>query len=181
MSYDIYLLSPEDARDPESSVERLDEAVGPGDEAQQARKKRLAEALVAENSALEVFEFDHHAIAVELKTTLDEARRAYSHIELSVPKTGIQITIFANWASVTVPYWHAGPAAEPVFAEVHRATALLVSQGGYRIYDPQIEQVVDDLSEVLDEVIWAYTGAVGSVPILRETGESPAKPWWKFW
>ena len=182
MSYDIYLLSPEDADEPESAVERLAEPAGPGDAAQEVRKKRLAEALVAENPALEIFEFDHQAIAAELKTTVEEARRTYSHIEVNAPKTGIQITIFANAATVTVPYWHAGSAAEPVFAEIQRATALLASQGGYRIYDPQIEQVVDDLSDILDEVIWAYAGVVGSVPDLGSAGHAPAKkPWWKFW
>jgi hypothetical protein len=56
-----------------------------------------------------------------------------------------------------------------------------VKHGAYRIYDPQLERVVDDLNEIRDDVLEQYRGVVRRIPEIAAGVAAPRKPWWKFW
>jgi hypothetical protein len=58
---------------------------------------------------------------------------------------------------------------------------VLRESGGFFVYDPQLDRVIDldaDRHDVLNE----YGGIVPKIPEITEQGKSPAKrPWWKIW
>ena len=65
-------------------------------------------------------------------------------IELNGPaeeSNGIQITLFDDEASVTVPFWHHGAAARRVFEEIWTYLQIMEREGGFFTYDPQIDRV----------------------------------------
>ena len=65
-------------------------------------KRRVADALIAHNPKLEVFQFGYEEIAEFEKITVKQARRKYRHLELNGPEegtNGIQITLFDDEAS----------------------------------------------------------------------------------
>src|SRR5881394_2911913 len=81
----------------------------PADPQKEALKRRVADALIAGNPQLAVFQFDYAAVAKSQNISEDQARIKFRHLELNGPAencNGIQITLFDEEASVTVPFWH---------------------------------------------------------------------------
>lgn len=187
MSYDLHLFSPQAGVDllacavtsHEEAAE--DVADGPLDTAAEDRKRRLVVALRRAVPHLEPFLFDYAEIAKLEGISEDMARRRFRHVELNGPDDGggVQVTLFDQHASITVPYWHTGERAVGVFREIWTCLATLEREAGLRTYDPQLEQVVrleDDFDRVLCQYAHGVAFTQGSTqPIRRE------KPWWKFW
>jgi hypothetical protein len=150
VSYDLYFLRAEDSADPAAFLEQL-EARQPAVAAESdARKHLVVEALRRMDPALEPFAFDYHEIAGALGISVDDARRAYSHVELNGPGdgNGVQITVHGDHVTVTVAYWHGGSEAARVFSLIERYASEIAVAGHYRIYDPQLERVVDSFDEI---------------------------------
>src|SRR5215470_17978738 len=100
MSYDIHLFKPDAGESADEAFERLfveseDLDDEPPSSGKEALKEKLANALIAANPLLERFQFDYAAVAKSLKTTEEQARLEWRHIELNGPEdgNGIQITI----------------------------------------------------------------------------------------
>jgi hypothetical protein len=190
MSYDLHLFLPVSGMDllecaVASQEEANEEAVdGPLDPAAEERKRRVLAALGSALPHFEPFPFDHSEIAKLDGISEEVARRRFRHVELNGPEDGggIQITVFDRHASITVPYWHSGERASVVFREIWAALAVLEREGGFRTYDPQLEQVIrlqDDFNRVLSQ----YAHVVDYLQrVTQESSrETPKKPWWKFW
>ncbi len=190
MSYDFHLLRIAEGRDPlEQARESLESASeedvlnpGPPDPEKERRKQALAAALRATSPELEPFPFDYPEIARQLKIPEAEARERWRHIELNAPEpgSGTQIELFDDTATVTVPYWHHGAEAEPVFEEIWRYLSVLEREGGYRTYDPQLERVLDlerDRAAVLD----AYARGLEVTYAAARKLIEPKRAWWRFW
>ncbi|MBX3066035.1 MAG: hypothetical protein KF726_23855 [Anaerolineae bacterium] len=80
---------------------------------------------------------------------------AIPHIELNDPTNdrGIQISIFAEEISITVPYWHEMSTSKSVFAEIEGYLQTIQALSHYAIYDRQMDQIIDlknDLGFSLD-------------------------------
>lgn len=183
MTYDLHFLRPEHCADPEAlEAHMAAESALPTPE-QEARKRALAAALQRAVPSLLSEPFDHAKIAEVQGTTIEVARARYSHVELSTPEGGggIQISLFADQATLTVPYRHDAARADEVFAELERYATLLVEHGGYRIYDPQVDAVVDDPAELRARFLASYGRVVRSLPELLAELEPPRRPWWKLW
>ena len=109
MSYDIYCyksrLNRPDLEEAQSAIE-VDEETETNSDSE--TKLKIAKALTEYNPRLESFDFDYHEIAKLQGTTIDEAKKAFSHIELNTPEGDLatQITVFDNNVSITVPYWY---------------------------------------------------------------------------
>jgi hypothetical protein len=178
MSYDLFFVPSRAGNDPDAIQAFLEDQ---GDDTWKPSREELASALQLLDPALERFEFDYEDIARLEGTSVEEARHRNSHIELNATEEhdGIQIILFSNHASITVPYWHAGPAAEGVFAKVTKYAQVLVTQGGYRIFDPQLDEILDDLAEIREEILVTYAGVTQRPPEIR--GAASNKPWWRFW
>jgi hypothetical protein len=181
MSYSFQFLPPAMGSDPREIHRRLEEGeLVVADRALAAeRNARIRDALVREDPALVPFEFDFEAIAKFEKITVEEARRRHDHIELNGPEDGpgMQIVLFPGTASIAIPFWHEGSEAVAVIDQVRRYARVMVAEGGYRILDPQLNRICDDLAEIRADVLRNYAGVVDRLPeiverVQRKLGES---------
>ncbi len=188
MSYDLDLLRVPAGEDPLKAAQAIfgedQEQINPGvpDPEKEATKQELAKQLQLINPSLEVFPFDYGEIARSLNISEQEARREYRHIEINSADggPGIQITLFDDTASLTIPYWHRGEKANGVWREAFQYLECLERHGGFSTYDPQLDRILD-LGSDLEEVVEVYASGVGATErAVREMIE-PRKPWWKFW
>ena len=153
MSYDLYFIPAEVGSDVEA-VEAYFEREW--DETTPVAEELVA-ALLLVGPELERFEFDDERLAEA--GAIVEHESAMNRVELNgSDRTGIQVTLFPDQASITVPFWHDAVMAVEVFEEVARYAAVLVEQGGYRIFDPQLERVVDRFESLELELLEAYSG-----------------------
>lgn len=78
--------------------------------------------------------------------------------------TSIQVTLFPDQASITVPFWHDPVRAAEVFEEVARYATVLVERGGYRIFDPQLGAIREFGARASRSILSAqYEPAVSAV------------------
>lgn len=170
----------------ESSYHEESDEINPGpvDAAIEARKRALVVALMGVNAQLSVFPFGYSEIAASEGISEDEARERWRHLELNEPEeegSGIQITLLDQTASVTVPYWHSGGKADEVWARIWNYLQVLQRNGGFNVYDPQLEQALD-LGRDRAAVVAKYEEGSRFVQgIATSTGGQPARAWWKFW
>lgn len=73
MSYDFRLFQRRSGEDPQVTAQRESEEFGatPADPHKEALKRRVADALIAHNPKLEVFQFGYEEIAKRERTTVD--------------------------------------------------------------------------------------------------------------
>jgi hypothetical protein len=189
MSYDLYLFRPVRGEAPEETVERLffsdSEEINPGspDPEKEERKKKIARSLIELNQGLRGFQFEYQEIAKMENITKEEAEVRYRHLELNGPDDGkgIQITLFDDQATITVPYWHSGDAARGALDEINRYLELLRRQWGFSVYDPQMECILDT-SKHYDEILNSYSDGVQfTKKVAAEYANEKKKPRWKFW
>lgn len=156
MSYDFRLFLTQPDVDPlETAQAEQDEEAdeinpGPPVPNKETRKQAIAAALMTADPALEVFQFGFEKIAKFQGITVEEAKVRFRHMELNGPENGqgIQITLFDDGASVTVPYWHKDKKAKAVFAQIWEYLKVICKVTGYQIYDPQMECIIDLLSDL---------------------------------
>ena len=185
MSYDIYFYKSRLGRpnlEEAQTVIEVDEETETISDSE--TKLKITKALIDYNPRLESFEFDYEEIAKFQGTTIDEAKQAFSHIELNTPEGDLatQITIFDNNVSITVPYWYSGDKAIEVFNKIYDYAKVIRQTAGYFVYDPQIDKVFNPLTENLFglEVYQSMTGHAEKMKT-EQTQKKDKKPWWKFW
>jgi hypothetical protein len=180
MSYDFMLFTPRPGVDPQTMFETDEEEAqrGPRDPKIEAKKKKLAEALIAHDARLERFKPDFGKIAKLHKISPAEAYDRMRHVELNADKaSGIQITLFDGSAALTIPYWHKRDEAERVLRQAWGYIDILARECGYEVYDPQLGAVID--AGRFDDVLWTYASMTERMDGM--IGRTPKKPWWKFW
>jgi hypothetical protein len=185
MSYDFQLFRPRAGEDPYVTAQRDSDEVddSPPDPQKEALKRRVADALIAHNPKLEIFQFGYEEIAKFEKITVEQARLKHRHLELNGPEeggNGIQITLFDDEASVTVPFWHDGDKATDTFRELWSYLDIISREAGYLIYDPQIDRVLEP-SAGFGDSLSCYCGATEQVDETLPASDAEKKPWWKFW
>jgi hypothetical protein len=170
MSYDFRLFLPQPGVDPlvTAQVAPDDEAEeinpGPPIPAKESRKQAIAAALIKVNPALTAFAFGFNEIAKSEGISVERAKERFRHIELNGPENGngIQITLFDDAASLTLPYWHKDKNAKPVFTEIWQYLTVLQTVAGYQIYDAQLECIID-LASDQDAAIKCYSDVVNQI------------------
>ena len=176
MSYDIHCyrsrIGKPDVAEAQETMEADDSIIESG----QQVKLDIAKALTDFNPKLEVFKFDYNEIAKLQNLSVDEAKDQYNYIELNPPDgdLAIQITVFNNNVSLTVPYWYKENDARQVFQKLMDYLKIIRKTSGYFAYDPQTDQAFDQLT----------TDISGLKLYINTTGQAenlPTKPWWKFW
>ena len=72
-------------------------------------------------------------------------------------------------------------AAGGAFDEIWRYLRVLSESGGFFIYDPQLERVLN-LEDDRPEAVDTYGSVVTGIPQLNERSKpQPKRPWWKLW
>lgn len=193
MSYDLHLVPSRPGTDALNAARALlaqdEKEINPGLPVpdKEAKKQRLATALIEANPQLAVFEFGYAAIAAQKGLTEEDARMRYRHLELNGPEdgNGIQVTLYDDTIDIAVPYWHQPGAAESVFEEIWRYLELLERDGGFAIYDPQLDRMLNLAVDRL-AVLERYGTVVAQMPQITAHQTAAhigprSKPWWKFW
>ena len=185
MSYDFLLFKPRPGEDPRVTAQRDSNEFSGSvpDPQKEALKRKIADALIAHNPQLEVFQFDYEKIAALEKITVDQARLQYRYLELNGPEddsNGIQITLFDDEATVTVPFWHDEEAADEIFREIWSYLEIISREAGYLIYDPQTDRILDP-SKGIDDALSRYSGVMQQLDETLSPSRRDEKPWWKFW
>jgi hypothetical protein len=182
MSYGFDLFTPRPGVDPVEMFERdeVETERGPRDPEIEAKKKKVADVLIARDARLQVFQPDFNKIAKLHKISPAEAYDRMRHLEINdaAQKTsGIQIMLFDDGAGLSIPYWHKRDEAERVLRQAWDYLDIICRECGYEVYDPQLGRVID--SNALDDVLWTYASMTERMN--DKVGRAPKKPWWKFW
>lgn len=169
MSYELNLIRLETHPDPRAAVEAWIQQPaskelnpGPAVAAKESRKRSLAEALMRFDPRLSIAEFDYAGLAVRQTIPEAEVRQQYRHIELEPDDdTGIQITLWDDTADITFPEGYPEDEAPEVLRRAWDYLTLLQQTGGFAVYDPQLEEIVD-LSTDFDTVLAQYSSEATS-------------------
>ncbi|MFE8986516.1 hypothetical protein ACFYMI_01640 [Streptomyces collinus] len=125
MSYDIYFLNRRDGQSWDEVLEAMEDAA----EDSEPIPAHLLEA------------WDR--IVPQVQTLLGEVEVTEYEQEsrdLSHSGTGIDLSVFGDEVTVTVPYWHAGDDAAAVLGQVSALAAIVEMETGLTAYDPQTER-----------------------------------------
>jgi hypothetical protein len=125
VSYDIYFLSRRDGQSWDDALEAMEDAA----EESKPIPARLLEAwdrIVPQARTL--------LGDVEITEYGQESR------DLNHSDTGIDLSVFGDEVSITVPYWHAGNDAAIVLDKVFALAAIVEKETGLTAYDPQVER-----------------------------------------
>jgi hypothetical protein len=185
MSYDIRIFRPIPEEDPLATARSAEnrEPAAPNENTERL-KRHVAEVLMANDPQLKPFHFDYEEIARYTGTSIEDARARYRHIELNSAEAGlgIQITIFDDSASVTVPYWHTDPRdVQRALTAVWNCLSIIVRETGSAAYDPQLDRLLD-LSQGYEQLALAYLpGAKRAGEVVAGEAQQASRPWWKFW
>jgi hypothetical protein len=191
MSYDLYLFQPKPGVDPRVTAEKLfledneDDAeesaegdeeldyvkwLNPGEPNPQyeQRKQKMAMLLTEFDAELTTFPFRFDELAIQHNISEDEARKRFRHIELEGPdELAIQITLEDTTGEITMPYWHSGAVAVAAFKTIWGYLDVLQREGGYRVFDPQLDRVLD-LERDFAKVVAKYEAGVQYVGQLAQ-------------
>ncbi len=164
MSYDLRLCLREEGRSPEEVATREVEEVAAPSPDDQHRALHLATILSAAFP-----QFTRTDIA---DAPGEPAREAVRTLELTSPEggTGLQITLSAREAGLSLPY-HAHPdQGRAAVAEMWRCAQILEQEGGFFTYDPQLGRVLD-LAKDHDEALAVF--AYGRERLLQAIAPLP--------
>jgi hypothetical protein len=181
MSYDFVLFRVEDGADPRALANDEVAESGPRDAACEAAKRKLANALIADDPHLSEHVFDYDEIATLHRMPVETAYERFRYIELSDLSpggSGAQITLFDDRATVTVPYWHADSAS--AHAQLQRVWSyidVVCRESGYEVFDVQLDRLIS--SSAFDEVFVSYAQSTARVRSFNAS--TRRRPWWKFW
>ncbi len=75
---------------------------------------------------------------------------------------GIQISLYSDEGSLTVPYWHKAERAHAVFLEIWDYLRIVQQITAFVIYDSQLDQVID-LETDFENVLSAYLGTMAKI------------------
>jgi hypothetical protein len=168
VSYDFHLFRPKPGVDLLLTAEQDLESEYPGrhDPEKEARNRVVAAALVRVNPALQVSEASPEYLAELRGVSREEAEGYFRDIEIDAGEhgNGIQISLFADEADVSVPYWHTGQTAEAVFAEIWQYIQVIEQETGFKTYDSQTGRIVESWSDMEA----ALSSNVSTVPRIRE-------------
>ncbi len=178
MSYDLHFFTPRPGVDVHDIVEvDEDRARGRRDPKTEAKKRKVAEALLAHDKRLELFKPDFDQVAKLHKMRIDEAYERFRDLELNNTQSGIQIQLYDDGAALSIPYWHKGDAARRVLDQAWAAIEIVCRETGYEVFDPQLDRIID--VNAFDDVLATYASATARMEGM--VGRAAKKPWWKFW
>ncbi|MFJ5214926.1 hypothetical protein ACIP98_09435 [Streptomyces sp. NPDC088354] len=130
MSYDIYFLSRRDGQSWDEVLEAMEDAA-------QDSGPIPAELLAA-----------WQRIVPQARTLLGDVEIAEDGQEsrdLSHSGTGVDLSVFGDEVSITVPYWHVGDGAATVLGKVFALSAIVEKETGLTAYDPQVEMPLAEM------------------------------------
>ncbi|MFE0633178.1 hypothetical protein ACFW3D_40390 [Streptomyces sp. NPDC058864] len=135
MSYDIYFVRRDEGQSWAEALETL--------EVDDATFDEGADALVPAE-LLDAWD----RIVPQARTLLGEVQlfETGESYELTHDSTGIQLSIFGDDVTITVPYWHSGENAARILGQVYSLSVVVEVETGLEAYDPQAEAPLSEMS-----------------------------------
>ncbi|MEV7071983.1 hypothetical protein ACIQJT_17645 [Streptomyces sp. NPDC091972] len=130
MSYDIYFLSRRDGQSWDEVLEAMEDAAEES-ESIPARLLGAWDRIVPQARAL----------LGEVDVTEEEQESR----DLSHSDTGIDLSVFGDEVSITVPFWHTGDDAAGAARKVFALAGIVEKETGLTAYDPQMERPLMDI------------------------------------
>ncbi len=150
MSYRFYLFEPGDGPDAVAAaharLEALEHALVAGESERGAAPVWLGELRT-------VLGTRHPDLRQEAVAT-DAAWAPFA--QYADPDDGVEIQLYGDSVSVTVPYWHSGERAEHMLLRVSDYLKTVRDVAGFVVYDPQLDRIVQlpgDLPRVNERYI----------------------------
>ena len=117
-------------------------------------------------------------LATALQAVDGSAERFDGDDVIDINDQFVQVSVYAKEAGISIPYHFDGPEAQAATSRALAYARVLREVGGYTIYDPQTEEVVDGSHSTLGE----YAGGRAATKrIADEMASSDSPPRWKFW
>ncbi|GAA2317483.1 hypothetical protein OKJ48_25605 [Streptomyces kunmingensis] len=133
MSYDIYFLTRDEGQSWDDVLEAAEAAAATEDSGRiPAELLEAWQRIVPQARAL--------LGDVDITEYEQESR------DLSHSDTGIDLSVFGDEVSITVPYWHAGDSAATTLGKLFALSALVEKETGLTAYDPQVEMPLAESS-----------------------------------
>jgi hypothetical protein len=82
--------------------------------------------------------------------------------ELGHEPTGIDLSLYANGAAITVPYWYKGERAEAIVRAMYELSRIVEQRTGLTGYDLQTELSVEDSAARLELAVAIFDQAAAS-------------------
>lgn len=180
MSYDLILFRPREGIDPRDIATADDEIIqrGARNPLAEAMKRKIADALLAHDRQLDIFAPDFDEIAKLHKLPVEEAYERFRQIEINdTASSGVQIALYDEHASITVPFWHKCAAARDVFERLWVLIEIACREGEFEVFDPQLDQTIT--AQSFNAVLERYARVTARMDDVL--GRSPRRPWWKLW
>jgi hypothetical protein len=76
--------------------------------------------------------------------------------------TGIDLSLYANGAAITVPYWYKGERAEAIVRAMYELSRIVEQRTGLTGYDLQTELSVEDSAARLELAVAIFDQAAAS-------------------
>ncbi len=168
MSYDLHLFRPPPGADLRAAGKHSyqHEGDGPATPESEARKRMLADALVAHDPRLKLLPLEDGGWTVPPPLELHDTDGG-----------GVHVLIFDRTAAVELPYAR-GDAA---WAQALGCARVLEEAGGFRTWDPQTEDILDTGAAPSPGGSAMYQRGTAVVDEITRRADKPRRPWWKLW
>lgn len=182
MSYDLTLFRPKpgmDLNEAGAEFASAEHVRTPPDVARQKDKQRIARSLCEMHPEFKPWKPIESA---DLEAAVIRHESVWRDIELNEMSLGIQVMLFDDQVSISMPGTHTGEAAKRAWRVIWECMEYLQNHAGYRAWDPQMGRVLD-VSKDYEAALKSYAVLVGFTDevVERERRQDGGRPWWRFW
>jgi hypothetical protein len=172
MSYDIVFLQKSTDQTWEEALEANEIRAltkeprnAPASEAVYSEWNRIADLLLECNPGMSKFE-------------------SINSLEMTDENTGLQVSLYASEADISVPYQHAGDTAQEIMALARKLALILEKETGLVGYDGQLGRRFLDtprMSQEAGALLSSMSRKIHEEDLQQLSKRETRRPWWMFW
>jgi len=172
VSYDIVFLQKSADQTWEEALEAIEVRAmekepwdSPASEAMRSEWNRIADLLLECNPGMSKFE-------------------STNSLELTDENTGLQVSLYASEADISVPYQHAGDTAQEIMALARKLALILEKETGLVGYDGQLGRRFLDTPRTSQEagaLLSSMSRKIHEEDLQQLSKRETRRPWWMFW
>ena len=103
------------------------------------------------------------------------------HLEFTDGLVGVQVSLYADEAAITIPYWHMGKSAEYVIQLAVAAARIIEAETHFVGFDFQLGRPFLNKERNAPDAI-TFLQATSNMVQTRIVGARPVpRKWWQFW
>lgn len=94
-------------------------------------------------------------LAKALQATVASLEAGYPEDAIELSEDRFQVSVYANEAMISIPYWFDGAEAREVLAVALECARAIRETAGFVVWDPQLDRLLSERATV-DELAEAY-------------------------